>query len=111
MTAPPAIARHASGVTLAVRVKPKAKLEGLQGVHDGALRVSVQSAPEQGRANEAVCRLLARLLDLSPKSVRVLSGQTSPRKVVLLEGVEPERIEEALRAALARLGGSGDRAS
>ena len=72
----------ATGTKLRLRVKPRAKQTKIQGVHRGALKLSVTAAPEKGKANDAVRALLASHLDLPPSAIELLSGHTSPDKLV-----------------------------
>jgi uncharacterized protein (TIGR00251 family) len=86
-----------------VQVHPGARRDGIQGWRsDGALRLSVVAAPEEGRANQAVIDLLAGVLAVPRRQVAVVRGQSSRSKQVAIEGLEePElkrRIEEALAA-------------
>ncbi|MFN8547595.1 MAG: DUF167 domain-containing protein [Candidatus Eisenbacteria bacterium] len=53
---------HPEGTTLELRVRPKGPADRLLGCHDGALKLTVRAAPERGKANDAVCRLLAEKL-------------------------------------------------
>lgn len=74
-----------------VRVTARASREGIEGVHTDAagvawLQVRVSTAPEKGRANEAVARLLARALDVAPSAVTLLSGAGSRHKRFLVRG-------------------------
>ncbi len=57
--------------------------------------------PEDGRANEAVLRLLAEALSVPRKSVSLVSGHTARDKIVLLDGVGPAQIERRLTSATA----------
>jgi uncharacterized protein (TIGR00251 family) len=86
------------GVTLRVRVQPRASREGLGGERDGALVVSLTAPPVEGKANEALVRLLGRTLGVPPSAVRVVRGATGRDKRVAVAGV-------TAAAALARLGG------
>jgi uncharacterized protein (TIGR00251 family) len=87
------------GVILHVRAKAGARKSGIECVHDGALKVSVTAAPEKGRANQAICELLARTLGVSKSRVTVISGETSPSKRILVQGRTPDEIQTALREA------------
>ncbi len=49
---------------------------------DGALKVKVAAPPEKGRANEALCEVLASHYGVAPSRVRVVAGATSSRKRV-----------------------------
>ena len=74
----------AGGTRLRLRVKPRSRKNSILGVHDGALKVSVMAAPERGKGNRAVAKLLARLLEIPLQDVRILSGASSQDKVVLI---------------------------
>jgi uncharacterized protein (TIGR00251 family) len=91
----------AGGVEFEVLARPKAAGNEVAGVHDGALRVAVTAPPEKGKANAAILRLLAEILDVSLSSIRIVAGETSRRKRVYAEGIsEGElliRVESALR--------------
>lgn len=69
------------GTRLRLRVKAGARTSAIVGVHGGALKLSVQAAPERGRANRAVVKLLAETLGLPSSSVTIASGKTSQDKV------------------------------
>ena len=88
------------GVRLRLRVKPKARADALTGVYGGAVKLSVRAAPEAGKANEAVRRLLAQLLNLPPAAVEIVAGAASQDKTVLLRGDEEARVREAVGRAL-----------
>jgi uncharacterized protein len=69
------------GTRLRLRVKAGATKTAIVGLHGGALKVSVAAAPERGKANRAVVKLLAETLGLPPSGVKIASGKTSPDKV------------------------------
>ena len=54
------------------------------------LRVRVTAPPVDGRANEALIRLLAAVLDVPRGDVRLVGGQTSREKVVAIDGLSEE---------------------
>ncbi len=56
----------------------------------------VAEPPEDGRANEAVLRMLAQTLDVPRATVTLVSGHSSRDKIVVLDGVEQEHIERVL---------------
>jgi uncharacterized protein (TIGR00251 family) len=75
------------GVSLRVRVQPRASSDGIGGERNGALAVRLTAPPVEGAANEALTRLLARALGVPPGAVRVLRGQTGREKIVHVRGV------------------------
>ncbi len=76
-----------TGLTLRLRVQPRASKDALGGEREGALQVRVTAPPLEGRANEAVARLLGRALGVAPSAVRVLRGETGRDKLVAVDGV------------------------
>jgi uncharacterized protein YggU (UPF0235/DUF167 family) len=76
----------ATGCSFRVRVKASAKQDTLTAVHAGLLKITVVAAPERGKANEAVARLLAGVLNVMTSRVHVVSGFTSTDKMVEVTG-------------------------
>lgn len=73
---------------LRVRVQPRAKRNEIAGERDGALLVRVTAPPVDGKANAAVCKLLAKALGVAPSTVAVIRGQSARDKLVSVDGVE-----------------------
>ncbi|MBI3865259.1 MAG: DUF167 domain-containing protein [Planctomycetia bacterium] len=86
------------GTILPVHAQPGARRNGITGIHAGRLKVAVTQAPEKGKANQALVRLLAELLDLKPSQFTLLSGETAQHKRFLVAGIEPAE----LRAKVAK---------
>lgn len=80
------------GLRLRLRVKPGGRADRLIGPFDGALKLEVRAAPERGRANDAVVRLLADRLGLSRSDVEVVAGVTSQDKAVSLRGLDAAEV-------------------
>ena len=88
-------------VRLAVRVHPGARRSGLEGwMGDGSLKLSVAAAPEGGRANLAVVRLVAESLGVTPAQVHVTRGASSRAKTLEIEGLEESEVRVRLERAL-----------
>jgi uncharacterized protein (TIGR00251 family) len=85
-------------------VAPGASRTELVGRHGGAWKVRVAAPPEDGRANAAVRRLLAEVLELPRAAVTIVSGHGSRDKLVDVAGVGPDEIELRLAEAAARDG-------
>lgn len=99
----------ADGVRIAVRLTPGAAAERIQGVAaephgTAALRVAVTAAPERGKANEALLRLLAKRWRLPSTSLSVVSGAAQRRKTLHLAG-EPKALLARLQSWLEESGG------
>ena len=74
------------------RLTPRAERDGVDGVVDGILRIRVAAPPVDGAANAALLRLLASVLDVPKRSVRLVSGESSRVKVVAVVDVDPASI-------------------
>jgi uncharacterized protein (TIGR00251 family) len=82
-----------------LRVSPGARSTAIVGRHGDAWKVRVVPPASDGRANEAVVRLLADTLDLPRASVGLISGYGAREKIVELTGLEPDETEPRLAAA------------
>ena len=99
----------AEGLRVALKVAPRAARAGITGVETDAagrtlLKVRVTEAPEGGKANAAVVRLLAKAWKLPKGALRVTAGAKDRRKTLLVAG-DPDVLAPRLRAWLAGLAG------
>ena len=83
---------------LRLRVSPGAGRTEIVGRQGEAWKIRVNAAPERGRANDAVLRLLADTLGLPRAELSLVAGHAGRDKIVELRGLDAE---EAAR----RLGG------
>ncbi len=65
-----------------VHAKPGSRTEGVEVRSDGVWVVKVRAPAVDGRANDRLVEVLAAHLRCRPSSIRVISGQTSRRKLV-----------------------------
>ena len=61
---------------------------------EGVLRARVTVPAVEGAANQALLRLLATELDVPRRDVRLVAGAASRTKLVVVDGIEPERVLE-----------------
>ena len=80
-------------VVLTVVVQPGARRPGVVGHHGDAVKLRVAAPAEAGRANRAVCDLVASILDTRPSDVTVISGATSRHKRLAIRSVSPASVE------------------
>jgi uncharacterized protein len=69
------------------------------GRHGDGWRLRVAAPPEDGRANQAVERLMARALGVHARDVRIVRGFGTRDKLIEIDGLEPARVDQALEAA------------
>jgi uncharacterized protein (TIGR00251 family) len=87
--------------TIQVKVVPGARKDRVVGRLGNALKVQVTAPPERGKANEAVCELLAKFFGVKEKQVIVTAGHASPRKTVRIESIEAAAVERIIAEKLA----------
>jgi uncharacterized protein (TIGR00251 family) len=85
-----------SHVDLAVRLQPRARRDEIVGEREGRVVVRVTAPPVEGKANDALCRLIAKAAGVAPSRVAVIKGQTAREKVVRVQGIDGERLRAAL---------------
>ncbi len=85
-----------TGVLLPVQGQPGARRNAIVGEHAGRLKVAVTQVAEKGKATLAIIELIAESLGIAASRVSVAQGDTQPRKLLLLEGVEIEQVQEWL---------------
>jgi uncharacterized protein YggU (UPF0235/DUF167 family) len=86
---------------LRLRVSPGAGRAAVVGRYGEAWKVRVTAAPEDGRANDAVLRLLAEVLAVPRGALTLISGHSGRDKIVELAGVGPALAERRLSSASA----------
>jgi uncharacterized protein YggU (UPF0235/DUF167 family) len=82
---------------IAVRLLPRARVNEIAGERDGALVVRVTAPPVDGRANAALCRLIAKRAGVGVRSVSVLQGAGARNKLVRVDGIAEEDLRRALK--------------
>ena len=81
------------GVIVNIRVTPRASRNAIQGLFQDALKIRLQAPPVEGKANDALVRFLADALDVPPRAVAILSGDTGRNKRVLIRGVTVAQVQ------------------
>jgi uncharacterized protein len=81
---------------LDVRVIPRSRRDEIAGVRDGCVVVRLRAVPEEGRANEALRRLIAKRLGVRAGAVELIRGGRSRQKTVRVAGLAPEEVRRRL---------------
>ena len=95
------VTRSKKGVLVEVLVQPRASRDAVVGVHDEALKLRVKAPPVDERANRAVEKLLAGLLDLPSVDATVVGGRSARRKRIAIVGLSRQEVVDRLNFALA----------
>jgi uncharacterized protein len=70
---------------LTISVKPNARKEAVEAIAPGEYRVSVKAPAQEGRANEAVIRVLAEHFKVAKSRVRITHGHKGKKKLIEIE--------------------------
>jgi uncharacterized protein len=84
---------------LTLRVQPRSRRNEIAGERAGALLVRVTAPPVDGKANEAVRRLIARRLRVPAGRVSIVRGESSRDKLLEVEGIDDDELRRALSAS------------
>ena len=76
-------------VLIPVQARPKAKKTAVTGIHDGRLKVAVTQAPEKGKANDAILKLLAKTLGLKRSQLELVTGRPGEPIVLAFRAATP----------------------
>jgi uncharacterized protein (TIGR00251 family) len=86
----------AESTVLVVRVTPRAGRDEIAGWQGDELRVRLRAPPVDGRANEALVRLLALSLGVPPSSIELVTGATVRIKRLRVQGLSEAELRRRL---------------
>jgi uncharacterized protein len=92
----PFITTQADGVTLAIKLQPRASKNEIGDPLGTDLRVKVTAPPVDAAANEALLRLLADTLGCPRGNVELIRGHTARQKVVKIYGITVADVAQRL---------------
>jgi len=81
---------------LAIRVQPRAKRTEVAGERGGAVVIRVNAPPVDGRANQAVCKLIAQRLGVPKTAVEIVRGESARDKFVRIAGLSADEARTRL---------------
>lgn len=85
------------GAALAVRVTPRAsKNEIIEILSDGTVKVHLTAPPVEGKANEALVKFIAGILDVAPSRVEVVAGNTGRDKIVSVMDMDSNTLHKKI---------------
>jgi len=80
------------GFIVKIRVIPNSFRSQIEGVKDDVLRVRLCSPPLKGKANKELIEILARHLGIAKGNIRILKGEKSRSKLIIVEKVSEKEI-------------------
>ncbi|MDB5762732.1 MAG: hypothetical protein JWQ21_1727 [Herminiimonas sp.] len=88
----------ANGIRVAVLIMPNAKKSEISGLFDDSLKIRLQAQPIEGKANDALIRYIAGLLDIPKSAIAIAHGATGKRKILEISarGLTVDAVKQAL---------------
>jgi uncharacterized protein (TIGR00251 family) len=86
------ISQKGEACTFGVSVKTSAKNSRVVGEENGVLKIEVAAPPVEGKANDAVVKLIAKSLGVAPTRVSIVAGQKSKKKRITVSGIDREDV-------------------
>jgi uncharacterized protein len=80
------------GSQIAIQALPRSSRNEVVGFQDGRLKIKLTSPPVDGSANRMCVKFLAKLFDVKSSSISIVSGETSRKKIVQIENLNPPQI-------------------
>lgn len=96
----PFIESSPKGVSLRVRLQPRASRNAIEGVMEGALRIRLTAPPVEGEANRALIAFLSDILRVRKSALKIASGLKSRDKTVSVDGLCVEEVERAFEGGV-----------
>jgi uncharacterized protein (TIGR00251 family) len=86
-----------NGAALVVRVTPRAsKNEIVEILSDGTVKVHLTAPPVEGKANEALLKFLAKVLDVPLKKFELVAGVSGRDKLISVIDVDADTLHKKI---------------
>lgn len=85
------------GAALAVRVTPRASRNEIVDIlRDGTIKVHLTAPPLEGKANSALLKFLAKVLDVPQKRLEVVAGATGRDKLISVIDMDADTLHQKI---------------
>lgn len=86
------IQEYPDGVTIKVRVQPRAAKNEISGLFGDAVRLRLTAPPVDGAANAACIEFLSGLFKIPKQQIEIISGLTGRNKIIKLYGIKRDEV-------------------
>jgi uncharacterized protein (TIGR00251 family) len=88
----------ANGAALAIRVIPRSRRdEFVEIMDDGVIKIRLTAPPLEGRANQALIRLLSNVIGAPESAFSIVAGAKNRDKLITIEGLDAATVEKRIR--------------
>ena len=85
--------------SLTIYVQPRSSRTVVVGTHGDAIKIKLKAPPVGGAANDELVRFAAKTLAVPRTAVRIVSGLTSRRKRLTIDGIPTADAQSSLLKA------------
>ena len=73
-------------ITFKAKITPNSGKHEISGfLANGTMKIKLKSAPEQGKANAELIKLLSEHFEVPSKNITIIKGQNSPLKTIVIK--------------------------
>ena len=90
------IQENPDGVTLKIRVQPRASRNEINGLFGDALRLRLTAPPVDGAANAACIEFFADLFKIPKQQIEIINGHTGRNKIIKIYGIKRDEVVSKL---------------
>jgi uncharacterized protein (TIGR00251 family) len=88
--------QNAAKTTIDVKVLPRSSKDEITGKQDGIYKIKLTTPAIEGKANQALLKLLSKKLGLPKTKIEIISGERSRTKSIRINGITPEQVKQRL---------------
>ena len=85
-----------TGVTIEIKLHPRAGRDRLVGVINNRLKIDVSAAPIKNKANRSMIKLLSKTLKVPQKAIVIKRGTTSRNKLIEIRSISTEEVTKLI---------------
>ena len=85
-----------SGVTIEVKLHPRAGRDRIAGVIENRLKIDVSAAPVKNQANRSMIKLLSKTLKVPQNTIVIKRGATGRNKLIEIRSISTEEITKLI---------------
>ena len=83
---------HKDGIQFSATIQPRSSINKICGLHGESLKIRLTSPPVDGEANKMCVKLLAKMLNISPSRIVIVSGHAGRNKIIRVEGINTSEL-------------------
>ena len=87
-----------NNLTLNIYVVPCSSKSEIVGIYNDSLKIKLKSPPVDNAANEELVRFLSKKLEISKRSIEIISGHKQKKKVIKVNGLDLSKFKKLLCA-------------